>query len=136
MDPTLEPTANLERPLHATRAVQLLYASLAIGLLRALLGLTQRVSGVALVLAALIVIAVFALGFFLAWKISAGRNWARILLLLLVIINLPFAVWGNVVELKESIWSGTFSIFIELMLWIGTCLLFTRSSNLWFKRRK
>ena len=136
MEPPIEPTANVARPKETTSAIQFLYASLAIGLIRAVFGLTPRVSGAALILAALIVIAVFALGFFLVWKISAGRNWARIILLALVLINLPFAVLGNVSELKRSVLSGAFSILIEVILWIGTYLLFTRNSNLWFRSRK
>ncbi|MEP6818722.1 MAG: hypothetical protein ABJA18_04255 [bacterium] len=136
MDPTIEPNANFVRPAQTTRGVQLLFVSLAIGLIRAIFGLTQRASGAALILAALIVIAFFCLGFFLVWKISARRNWARIILLVLVLINLPFAVLANVRELKLSIWSGVLSIFIELILWIGTYLLFTKSSNLWFRKQK
>ena len=136
MEPPIEPTADVARPKETTSAIQFLYASLAIGLIRAVFGLTQRASGAALVLAALIVISFFVLGFFLVWKISAGRNWARIILLLLVLINLPFAVLANVSELKRSVLSGAFSILIEVILWIGTYLLFTRNSNLWFRNRK
>jgi hypothetical protein len=136
MEPPIEPTANIARPKETTLAIQLLYASLAIGLIRAVLGLTQRTSGAALVLAALIVISVFALGFFLVWKVSAGRKWARIIMLVLVLINLPFAVLANISELKRSVWSGALSILIEVILWIGTYLLFTRNSNHWFRSRK
>jgi hypothetical protein len=136
MEPPIEPTANVARPKETTSAIQFLYSSLAIGLIRAVFGLSQRVSGIALILAALIVVSVFALGFFLVWKISAQRNWARIILLVLVLINLPFAVLANVSELRRSLLSGALSILIEVILWIGTYLLFTRNSNLWFKNRK
>ena len=136
MEPPIEPAANIARPKETTSAIQLLYASLAIGLIRAVFGLTQRTSGAALVLAALIVISVFALGFFLVWKISAGRKWARIILLVLVLINLPFAMLANISELKRSVWSGALSILIEVILWIGTYLLFTRNSKHWFRSRK
>jgi|SRR6185437_159743 len=136
MEPPLEPTTNVARPKDTTLALQFLYASLAIGLIRAVFGLTQRTSGAPLILAALIVMSVFALGFFLVWKISAGSNWARIILLVLVLINLPFAVLGNISELKRSVSSGAFSILIEAILWIGTYLLFTKNSNLWFRRGK
>ena len=132
MEPPIEPTANLSRPKETTLAIQFLYASLALGLIRAVFGLTQRTSGAALILAALIVISFFALGFFVVWKISTGRNWARILLLILVLINLPFAVLANISELKQSVLSGTLSILIEVILWVGTYLLFTKNSNLWF----
>ena len=136
MEPPIEPTASVARPKETTSAIQFLYVSLAIGLIRAVFSLTQRTSGAALILAALIVISVFALGFFLIWKISAGRKWARIILLVLVLINLPFAVLANISELKRNVLSGVFSILIEVILWIGTYLLFTRNSNLWFRSRK
>lgn len=136
MEPLSEKSANFARPQETSSAVLLLSVSLAIGLIRAIFGLTQRTSGMALILASLIVIAFFALAFFLAWKISAGKNWARIFLLVLVLINLPFAVLGNFGEFKKSFWSGFLSMVIEVILWIGTYLLFIRKSNLWFKSRK
>jgi len=135
MEPPTESTATLQRPKEATLAVKLLFASLGIGLLRGLSGLMLKPSG-AMIVAALIVIAIFALGFFLVWKISAGRNWARIILLVLVVINLPFALLANLAELKRSVLSGALSIIIEVLIWIGTYLLFTKNSNLWFKNRK
>ena len=136
MEPTIEATTNLERPQAVTSAIQFLFVSLAIGLIRALFGLTQRSSGAALILAALIVLAFFALGFFLVLKISMRRNWARIILLALVLVNFPFAVLANVAELKRNILSGVISLIIEVILWIGASLLFTRNSSLWFKGRK
>ncbi len=136
MDPTVEPTANVERPIQATRAVQLLFASWAIGLIRAIFALAQRVSGAPLILAMLIVIAVFALGFLLVWRISVRGNWARIILLVLVLFGLPFAIRANLAELKQSIASGSLSMIIAILQLIGTYLLFTKNSNLWFKTRK
>jgi hypothetical protein len=136
MELPIETTENFKRPKETASALQFLFASLTIGLIRAIFGLTQRVSGAALILATLIVIAVFVLGFFLLWKISARRNWARLLLLVLVLINFPFAVLTNVGELKRSILSGVLSLVLEVLLWIGTYLLFTRNSNLWFRGRK
>ena len=136
MDPTIEPTAIVERPKEATTAVQFLFASLAIGLVRAIFGLTQRVSGAALILAILIVCAVFALGFLLIWRISVKGNWARIILLVLVLFGLPFAIIGGITELKQSVASGSLSIIIAILQLIGTYLLFTKNSNAWFRKRK
>lgn len=136
MEPTIEPTANVERPIQVNRAVQLLFASLAIGLIRTIFALTQRASGTALILAALIVIAVFALGFFLVWRISARGNWARIILLALVLVAIPFGILASRAELKQSVASGSLSILIAILQLIGTYLLFTRNSNAWFRKRK
>lgn len=136
MEPPIELTANVERPIQVNRAVQLLFASLTIGLIRAIFGLTQRVYGTPLILAILIVCAVFALGFILVWRISARGNWARIILLLLVLFGLPFVIIASMAELKQSIASGVLSIIIALLQLLGACLLFTKSSNLWFRKRK
>ena len=136
METPIEPKALLSPPKETTLAIQFIYVSLAIGLIRAIFGLTQRTSGAPLILAAIIVISFFALGFFVVWKISAGRNWARIILLILVLINLPFAMLANIAELKQSVLSGTLSIVIEVILWVGTYLLFTKNSDSWFRSRR
>ena len=185
MDPTIEPTGIVERPKEVARAAQFLLASLAIGLVRAIFGLVQRVSGVPLIVALLITCAVFGVGFALILRISATkwsriiktvllatsvvlalvalttafssdylaalafavtsalayvayrqRHWARIILLVLVLFGLPFAIRGNVAELKQSIASGSLSIIITILQMVGTYLLFTSNSNLWFRRRK
>ena len=136
MEPPIEQTGNGERPVQVNRAIQLLLASLAIGLLRAIVGLTQRVSGTPLILAILVVCTVFALGFLLVWRISARGNWARIILLVLVLFGLPFAIMTSVAELKHSVASGSLSIIIALLQLLGTYLLFTRNSNLWFRKLK
>ena len=136
MEPPIEQTGNGERPVQVNRAIQLLLASLAIGLLRAIVGLTQRVSGTPLILAILVVCTVFALGFLLVWRISARGNWARIILLVLVLFGLPFAIMTSVAELKHSVASGSLSIIIALLQLLGTYLLFTRDANLWFRKLK
>ncbi|MGH9928373.1 MAG: hypothetical protein ACREA9_03985, partial [Pyrinomonadaceae bacterium] len=92
--------------------------------------------GAALILATLIVIAVFTLGFFLLWRISVRGTWARITLLVLVLFGLPFALRANLAELKQSTLSGSLSMIIAILQLIGTYLLFTKNSNLWFKTRK
>ena len=136
MEPTSEQPARAERPREVSRAVQFLNSSLAIGLLTSILRLTQRVSGTTMLFALLIVIAFFGLLFFLVMKISVGRNWARILCLVLILFGLPFAISAYLQEVRTNFVSGTLSIIITLLQLIGTYFLFTRKSNLWFRTRK
>lgn len=136
MESTSEQKANAERPREVTRAVQFLFSSLAIGLLNAMFHLAQRTSGAPLVFALLIVIAFFGLLFFLVMKISAGRNWARIILLVLVLFGIPFAIPAYLEEVRRNVLSGTLSIIVSILQLIGTYLLFTKQSNLWFRTRK
>jgi hypothetical protein len=136
MEPTSEQHASTERPRQVSRAVQFLASSLAIGLLASILRLTQRVSGATMFFAMLIVVAFFGLFFFLVMKISAGKNWARIVCLVLVLVGLPFAIPAYLQEVRANVVSGSLSIIVTILQLIGTYLLFTKKSNLWFRTRK
>ena len=128
--------SNAERPRAVRRAIQFLTSSLAIGLLASILRLAQIVSGAPMIFSLLIVIAVFGILFFLLTKISAGKNWARIVWLLLVLSGLPFAVSAYLQEVRTHVVSGTLSIIVLMLQLIGTALLFTKKSNIWFGKRK
>ena len=136
MDPTTEPSAIVERPREATRAVQLISASFLIGGIRAVVELTHKVSGVYFLVAIFLLIAFFGICFFLVSKIAAGRNWARIVFIVLVLIGLPFAILGYIQELRTSLLGGSISIIIAVLQLIGTYLLFIKNSNTWFRRPK
>ena len=136
MDPTIELNAKLDRPRSVARAAQFLFSAVVIGLLNAIYTLVQRVAGLPMLIALVIVIAFFGLFFFLVMKISAGRNWARIIWLILVICNVPFAVLAYPQAVRANVISGTLSIIIVLLQVIGTILLFTGNSSAWFRRRK
>jgi uncharacterized YccA/Bax inhibitor family protein len=136
MEPTIEQPPNAERPRAVSRAVQFLTSSLAIGLLTSIFHLAQRVSGIPMLFALLIVIAFFGLLFILVMKISARRNWARIVCLVLVLFGLPFAIPAYLQEVRTNVLSGTLGIIVTILQLIGSCLLFTRNSNLWFRTRK
>jgi hypothetical protein len=136
MEPTSKQHANVERPREVSRAVQFLISSLAIGLMTSIFHLAQRLSGVPMFFALLIVIAVFGIGFLLVNRISARRNWARIVWLVLVLFGLPFAIPANLQEVRRNVLYGTLSVIITILQLIGTYLLFTRNSNFWFRTRK
>jgi hypothetical protein len=136
MEPTIEQSGSLERPRAVRKAVQFLASAVAIGLLNSILTLVQRTSGVPMLIVLIIVIAFFSLLFVLVMKISAGRNWARIVWLILVICNAPFAILAFPEAVRRSVVSGSLSIIIVMFQLIGTALLFAKSSNLWFRTRK
>jgi hypothetical protein len=136
MDQTIEQSDNVERPRTVAKAVQFLTSAVVIGLLNAIYTLVQRVTGLPMLIALIIVIAFFGLLFLLVMKISAGRNWARMIWLILVICNVPFAVLAYPQAVRANVISGTLSIIIVILQVIGTGLLFTRNASPWFRRRK
>ena len=135
MDPTIE-SATDSRPKVITTAIRILTLSIAIGLLMSLVRVAQQVSGAPLILAILIVSAFFGVFLFLVSRIWAGRNWARIVFLILVLIGLPFAIPNYIAELRKNVLSGSVSMLIVILQLLGTYLLFTKNSNTWFRARK
>jgi hypothetical protein len=77
----------------------------------------------------------FAASFLIVWGIAAGKNWARIVWLVLVLIGTPFALRSYVATMKVSVLSSSLSIFITILQLVGTYLLITGSSNSWFRER-
>jgi hypothetical protein len=136
MEPASEQTTAVERPAHVSWAVMALTSSIVLGFLASVLRLAGRVSGTAMILALLIVVAFFMIYGYLILKISVGRNWARIILLVLVLFGTPFAVPAYIVEIKKNFFSGALSILVAFLQLLGTGLLFTRNSNPWFRKHK
>lgn len=136
MEPTIETTATSERPKEVAAAVLLLVLSLIVGGIRAVFDLTGKVSGAAFFVALLILVAFLGVFFFFVSKIAAGRNWARITLLALLVLQLPFTVLGSIAEVRTNPMHGAVSIVIAVLQLLGVVLLFTKNSNLWFRRHK
>jgi hypothetical protein len=135
---TIEPSHDLARPRAVAIAFQLLAASLGVGLLNAILHLAQVkvASRLMLILPLIIVVAVLGLAFTLLTRIAARRNWARIVWLVLILCGLPFVIPANFRELGRNVLLGMLSLTITVLQMVGTYLLFTRDSNLWFRTRK
>ena len=135
MDP--QPEALTERPAVVTRAVQLLALALVIGVIRSIFVAIAAAAGkMSIATAAIIfVLAFFGVMFFFVWKVSSRRNWARFVLLVLVIIGLPFAVPAYIGEVRRNLPGGLLSILLALLQTIGIVLLFLPKANSWFRNR-
>lgn len=133
---SLNEQTKIERPRDLNRAIQILTASLAIGLLTSIIRLSHIVSGAAMIYSVVIAIAFFAIFFFILMKISAGRNWARILWVVLILSQLGFAIYGYSNEVRTHVLTGTLGFIVLILQIVGTYLLFTKPSNLWFRTRE
>jgi hypothetical protein len=146
MEADVESQTDLARPEEVKRGVLFLSASLVLGLLSALLNLAQNASGGVLLVALLIVIAFFALCFFVLRQIARGRNWARIIVLVVVgllllslpvtLLLVPGALAGYLDDFRRNLFRGILGVVISILQLAGTYQLFTRNSNRWFKTQK
>lgn len=134
MEPTIEQPATVKRPIQVTRAVQILTSSLVLGFIASAIRLWGQVTGPTLALALLMLLAFLMILFYVIRKIAAGRNWARILMLALVVLGTPFAVPAYLNEVRTNVLPGTLSLIIIVLQVIATVLLFMKNSNRWFRK--
>lgn len=69
---------------------------------------------------------------FLTWKISKGRNWARITLLVLVVVGMAPFIYFLPLQLKRSLFWSTVMIAQSLLQWYALFLVFTSPGKHWF----
>jgi uncharacterized membrane protein YwaF len=78
----------------------------------------------------------FALYVFLTFHINARRNWARILYILLIVIGMA-TIPSHIIRLISVNKLSALFFFIQTLLEVAAAVvLFTKSSNKWFKARK
>ena len=122
------------KPPDVNKGVKLLYASLLLGVVNEVVDFSYlrslRSAGFALV----VFLFTFGLLLFLVLKISSGRNWARIVFLVLFLAGIPFFLPNLTKELKRNPLVATISV-VQVLLQTGALfLLFKSASAVWFKK--
>jgi phosphoglycerol transferase MdoB-like AlkP superfamily enzyme len=134
-----------ERPQGVKTAVNLFWASMALGLVDVLLDfahISARIAEAAEAKAPVVFISImvlvvgFAFSAFLIAKISAGRNWARIVFLILFAIGMLDALPEIYAEFTRAPFIGALSLLQVGMLVYGVFLVFTQPGSVWFRKYK
>jgi Ca2+/H+ antiporter len=137
----LDEAAITDRPNNVVIAVYLLWFQLAIGIpgmVYQVLNPSTEVAAGAMrtalfVTTSLIVIGSVALYAFLNWKCWQGRNWARIVHLIFLILGLVMIFWALRATFTQSRIQGVVYI-VQMMLNVAAVvLLFTRPASAWYK---
>jgi hypothetical protein len=68
------------------------------------------------------------------WKVSQGRNWARVTLLVLFLLGLPFYFFYVRAEFGRSAISAVLSILQTVIQGTGLLLTFVAPAKDWFKK--
>ena len=130
----METQSAAQKPQSVGTAVNLLWASLAVGLVKMLMDFSNLSTVAPAAFTNFILVFTFALIGFLIFKISAGRNWARITFLVLFIIGvlptLPI-VFG---EFSRSAVVGALSVAQIGLQVYALFLLFTQPGSGWFRK--
>jgi FtsH-binding integral membrane protein len=131
-----EQNSSMEKPIEVTRAVQLLYASLGIGIVKVVFDFARLSSEISLMFILFVMILTFGLLFFFIWKISDGRNWARIVFLILFLLGLPISIPIYLEEIGRNLFLATLTSIQIIIQIVAIYLMFMKKSNPWFRVRK
>jgi hypothetical protein len=129
-------TGNAVKPVEIKRATDLLWVSLAIGLVKIPIDWAHLTSQASAAFNTFVIIFTLVLSAFFIWKIGQGRNWARIVLLVLFLLGMVpyiFIVRG---EFARSLASGTISAVQLGLQTVAFFLIFTSPGTEWFRRRR
>lgn len=129
---------NFERPRRITIAIKLLYLNLGIGILRSFLEAARLTSSAPAPIGFIVVIQIVTLAIimFLIYIIGKGKNWARIIILVLFLIGLPFSIRPLLQSLAANLFSGLLGIAQTILQIIALIFLFQKASSDWFKKAK
>lgn len=131
-DPPVVP-ALPSRPRQVLIAVALLWLSLVLGIPEAVLSSRQVEGGAAGAAVAVVMLVIFGLFGFVTVKVYQGRNWARIVMLVLTALSVLAMLFPS----DESNAQGPglqglylFDVLIEV---VAMYLVFSKPGSLWFK---
>jgi hypothetical protein len=122
------------RPANVAAAMKLLYATLGIGVLRSVVefhGLSEAVPAEFIVTVWVLVITIMLTLFH---NIGVGRNWARIVFLVLFVAGLPFSIEPLLLSLSSNVVSGILGVAQMAGQITALIMLFRPDSNAWFRK--
>ena len=125
-----------EKPKGIKSAVNALWASLAVGLVKALLDFAHISAMAPAAFIIIVWITTIAFIAFLIAKISAGRNWARIVLLILFALGILPALYTMFAEFGRAPVMGALSLLQMGMQVYALVFLFTQPGSVWFRKAK
>ena len=125
----------MERPDKVTIAINLLWASLAIGIPRCVLEFSNFALQEPVSFIIVVQLFTFSIMGLLIYIIGTGKNWARITFLVLVIVGLPFYISPLLQSLQVNLISGILGIAQFIMQIIAVVFLFYKQSSTWFTHK-
>ena len=129
-----------QKPAKVVWAVRLIYFSLGVELLRAcvltLFGITTTTTSVSVGELIVSMIITFPFTIVLTILISQGRNWARILLLVMFLLGIFIVIPTLASQFQYHFLMGLFAVIMNVMQGIAIILLFQKESNAWFRNVK
>ena len=126
----------LEKPSKVVAAVNLLYATLGIGVVRGILEWSQSTAASSVDFVLFVTLSVLGLLLFFIYMIGKGKNWARIIFLVLFILGVPLSIMPLILSFSHNPVSGVLGLMQAIIQVIALIFLFQKDSSMWFKTMK
>lgn len=130
----METQKPIQKPQSVATAVNLLWASLAVGLVKMLMDLSNLSAVAPAAFTNVVLVFTFTLITFLIFKISAGRNWARITFLVMFVIGMLPRLPLMLGEFSRAPVVGALSVAQVGLQVYALFLLFTQPGSVWFRK--
>ncbi len=124
----------VQKPQSVASAVNLLWASMAVGLVKMLMDFPNLSAVAPAAFTNFVLVFVFALDAFLIFKISAGRNWARITFLVIFVIDMLPTLPLMLGEFSSAPVIGALSVAQVGLQVYAMFLLFSQPGSGWFRK--
>ena len=135
MNEHLSPSPLFHKPLSIVAAKNLLYAVLFLNLITWAIGWwSAGVYSAAPIQSIVILVVTVAVTFLLIKCVGLGMKWARVVLLVLVLLGLAGYLWSFSLLWKASIVIAVLSLLQLILEAVALGYLFSRDSTLWFDR--
>ena len=124
----------VQKPQSITTAANLLWASLVVGLAKMLMDFSNLATLAPAAFTNFVLVFTFAVIAFLIFKISAGRNWARITFLVMFVIGMLPTLPLMLAEFSRSPVVGALSVAQVGLQVYALFLLFIQPGSVWFRK--
>ena len=126
----------MERPKSIILAVNLLWLTLAIAPIKLLFGLSNTPQHVSIAFVLLILALTIAILVWINFKISAGKNWARITLLVFFVIGMVPVTFQLPAEFNRSAVNGMLALLQIGLQGTSLYLMFSSPGKDWFTNNR
>lgn len=127
---------NIEKPSQIHTAVNLLWASLALGFVKSIMDMQNLGSQALPAFTNFILVSVIAVMALLIVFISKGKNWARVTFMVLFVLGSLPSVPLILGEFTRSPVLGAFSVVQIVLQVVAFYIIFTKPGSLWFKKQE
>jgi hypothetical protein len=127
---------NSNAPAQVRWAVNLLYSTLGIGVVRSVMEVSRLARDASAGFVIFVTIAVFAVTWFFIYMIGRGKNWSRITYLVMFIFGIPLAVQPLMRSLESEVVSGVLGILQTTIQAVALALLFKAPASTWFRQSR